>query len=833
MSARGVTYSGATTEAVMVGSYTLEMHYDPPMKVSEIRAGAEDINMLERRLLGRAEGMDEDFDSAAKEFTEVVKWDISTVSASDLATWMEVASSLRFCAAVTEEWADHVSTYKRERLRIINRWNDEAPAHEADLEDTEAVFQFVGQKTPAEKAGEALSALKEELESEEATAYGELESRSTEIMNDLKDGPTPEAVQRLIESGYVTWSYFNLGGDVETMPIDADPDEMADEVVEYLADPEGYDGDINEIVALLNNFGYVAVDRQNNGGTLTSEELAFLTDFYDALEEAGGTAGEHPGVLGVSHSIAEHNGIPSEQAEDLLGALGGGLLVLSDESLLGGYDKLPESVRNVVEGPDPEGSYDRLAWYPQMEPLTHLMEHANAELRGGEQFSVNLTQTVANELDVRNPDPDDEDDNRGNPLFFNNDAEILIGVSTRNEDANHAILTGEGPYEHPVHGLDSAMTVRALYTYNWPDDGATASELTNWIWEQSDGAPHEQERAGEAMAGLVDLFADPHFVNALSGTGYPVEGQIVDANGRTVDMVWEDASAGHLNSKLAWEWSELFSTHIDGFASEYGTPLADQGSGNDTTYWDPEHGLMLNPDARTNFVQQIMGDGDAASRVYTETLVYGHESLGSYTGAPGEDGFIPTDSAAQSGVLRGLVDVALEAEAERREENSDAAANYQNKVTGYAVDMFGAMLSEVPVPGSATAAEAFKIASKEEFNVEAYAAEQRVDNNTGEWEIQETVKLRMVQEIAMNDPAVMETLNASIPGLVQTDANGEYYIPASRLQWEVSPNEYSDTLRNAWQVASANGTITGGGDPDDAVEEYVSAYNTARGKINE
>ncbi|NKZ01632.1 hypothetical protein [Nocardiopsis alborubida] len=78
------------------------------------------------------------------------------------------------------------------------------------------------------------------------------------------------------------------------MPTDVDPDEIADVLVEYPRNPDEHKGELPEAIALLNNIGLVAFDGQKNGGTFSSEELQFLTGFYDALEEAGGTNPEHP-----------------------------------------------------------------------------------------------------------------------------------------------------------------------------------------------------------------------------------------------------------------------------------------------------------------------------------------------------------------------------------------------------------------------------------------------------------------------------------------------------------------------------------------------------------
>ncbi|XKK41497.1 hypothetical protein HFP72_14985 [Nocardiopsis sp. ARC36] len=826
MSARDVTYNGETIEAVMVGSYTLEMHYDPPMKVSEIRAGAEDVNMLERRLLGRAEGMNEDFDGAAKEFTEVVKWDISTVSAEDLATWMEVASSLRFCAGVTEEWADHVSEYKQARRRIINRWNDEAPAHEADLEDTEVPFRFVWQQTPAEKAGEALSALKEELELEESTAYGELDSRSIEIGSDLKNGPTPEAVQRLIENGYVTWSYFNLGGDVEAMPIDADPDEMADEMVEYIADPEGYEGDITEVTAILSNIGLAAMKSQEEGSELDQEQILFLEGFYDSLEEAGGDYDFYPGVLGIANQIPENANIDDTMKETLLGALGDGILALSDNSIGGDYDLLPESIRNAVEGPDPGSGVPRTSWISQVQVLSSMMEHTNPYLQGGEQFSVNLTQSVAHELDQTPGGTED-------PLFESEAMENLIHVSTRNEDANHAILTGEGSYKHPTHGLDPDMTLRGLYTFDWDDDGEAVSGLTDWIWEQADGPGEEPERAGEALKAFVELFGDTEFHKSISGTGYEIQGEeAVDDEGKTVETVWRDVSAGHLNPELAWAWSDLFVTYIDDFASPYGTDVASTGA---PGVGDRDEGdkINMNPADRINFLQQIMGDGNAASRIYAESLEFNFRKIEEFTSDRDfENSDLPTQGANEAGILRGMIDQALERESAERQSRNEHDAEYQEKVTGYGIDMFGAALSEVPIPGTGLVAEALKITGKEVFDHDTYDAEARVENSLKPWEIREIFQLTTLRAMANDDPQFMDDLASSGHGIVATEG-GENYIPADPEKWDTIPGTEASALDGAWLEAYHEMWGETGFNANEIMVLYTEAYTDSRGKVQE
>ncbi len=773
--------------------------------------------MLERRILGRADGLNDDIDSAAKEFTEVIKWSISGLGQEDLAVWMEVSSALRFCASITEEWADCVNEYKKERRRIINRWNEIAPTHEEDLEKTEVAFRFVNQQTPSQKASQALSELKGQLEEEEVSAFNSLYERSEELRGDLNDGPTPEAVQRLIDNGYMTWSYFNLGGDIESLPIDLDPEEASDELIEYLNDPEGYDGDITALSAILNNIALVAVDKKNDGEKLTGEELNFLRDFYASLEEAVGEGGQPPGVLKITDDIIYNVEIDDSIREQLLSGLGGGLLVLSDENLTGGYDNLPLSIRETVEGPVDNNS-PSAEWQANAATLGRLLGSANAHVQGGEEFSINLTQSLGYALDGS---PEDH------PYMSSWWLESLIDVSTRNEDANHAILTGEGKYEHPVHGLDPEMTLRGLYTFDWEDEGAAASGITDWIWQQSDGEGWEQERAKEAMASFMELFDSPEFVDALSGTGHDVEGKVTNEMGELVDGTWHDASAGLVNPELAWGWSELFVAYIDEFSSGYGLDIGSTGvpDGQRDGSKLEDGRLYLDPHQRESFLQLAMGDGDAASYIYAESINFNMERIDEFI--QGENG-TSTEGAVESGVLRGLIDRALEQEAAVRETKNNQDNAYEQKVTTNGIDLLGSAISEIPYPGASVLSEGIKVSLKENAEFETVFAGQNLTNATGTWEAKENFQLLTLGSLESGDPRL-----ADMPSGMVAERNGEKFIPVNPSDWEFEPGLESIALDDAWTTISQDKWPHGEMNYSDAMGIFTEAYSDTREKMNE
>lgn len=777
------------------------------MHVSQIRAGAEEVELFERRILGRAEGLDDNFDSASTEFTDVIKWNVDTESDIQFEIWMNVCKSLRFCAAITEEWADSLSEYKQERRRIINRWNTEASALEEDLNHT-PLIDLVAFDSKSDKAATALNRLKDDLETDESRAYSNLDTKATDARSDLAYGATPDAVQRLIDGGYFNWAYFNLGGDIESIPIDIEGDQAAEDLVDFAEDPENYGGDISEITAILNNIGLVAAGRQDNDQTLDSDSLEFLREFYDSLEESGNEYEGTQGVLRVAGEIVRNQDINSEDRNHILGGLGGGILALSDEDLMGGYEALPPSVKEAVEGPE-SNEPPAFDWQMKANFLSQMMEHTNSEIKGGEQFSVNLTQSIAYALGGEGSE------NLGSSKF-----EHLIDVSTRNEDANYAILTGSGEYEHPTHGLDPEMTLKNVYTFDWEDDGAAASGITDWIWEQSTG--DNSARAGEAMESFMQLFEDPEFVNAISGTGHDVRGEVTDDDGNTVETTWRDASAGHLNPDIAWGWSELFSAYKEEFASEYGTPIGNHDTSGETIF-DAEDGLKINPDQRANFVQQIMGDGNAGARVYAETIEYNIQKLEEFVG--GRDS-IDTSGAARAGILRGIVDSALSGEAELRQSNNETGAEHEQKIKDYGVDMLGAALSEIPAPGSSLASEAIKIGGKESFDIETFDAEQMNENNIGDWEIHEMFELAAARALVADDPDI-----SGVPESVKDDSSEETRVHPDPNSWN-SEDIYEDR-RELWRAVRNEDWGASGEDAEQASVDYTDAFLQAREKMNE
>jgi hypothetical protein len=803
------------------------MNQDPEVKSSEISGLASDLNAFEARMLGRAHDLEGEFDDAATEFTEIIKWDISTLNAEDLATWMDVTSSIRFCAAITEEWSDYVKEYKQERLRIINRWNEEAPGLAKGLDEAPPSFSFIWEASPAEEAEAALAALKAELQGQEKTAFQTLDTRGSELSGDLSNGPTPESVQRLISEGYITWSYFNLGGDVEAMPIDADPEEMVDELIEYIDDPEGYEGDISEIIVLLNNMGIVAMDKQENGGTLSSAEIEFLTTFYDSLEEAGNRHPMPSGVLTIANLIAQQEGIGDDVSEQLLGALGNGILVLSDESLIGNYDHLPQSIKDIVEG---FGNNDEVVdreWMEEAIVLSDMMGSSIPGLQGGEHFSVNLTQTIAHVLDVVNPESD--------MSLTSEQFEILLDVSTRNEDANHAILTGDGPYGHPVHGLDTEMTLRGLYTHDWPDDSTAIAGLTDWIWQQASGEQHEKIQAAEAAVGLIETLAEKEGENFLN-TGITVEDN-------------PNAAITELNPSLAESLSRIFFTHIDSFGISWtgdhneGSMVGDRAE-HLPLFEGEDVALFLDEGSRQNYLQLLMANDEVAPNVLLAVVEHEQKTLAA---SIFDGSYSPGEYSNESGRLHGLVDGAMLSEIDSRAEEAGISFEEAKKQaqakweTAYKVmaELTSGSLGSIPGPagdvlgtGAGVVGALFEepmkdyISDKVEEEMQDY--EERFDRGEsiasrltgGEDEARWHIELQLAHVLIREGVIDLEDLERT--GALVDDADGSPMLPASPDEWESGHVGKRKNIRDVIEDIPSSGLSSN--EVNELIDEYVQYY---------
>ncbi len=586
-------------------SYTLSMNGDPDVYSSPLVSLVEELNTFTARILGRANDLHGDFDDTAQQFSDVLKWSIQNFSEEDLALWSEVSSNMSFCAAIVENWKDTVKTYKDERLRIITRWNDEAPGLAADLDKAPPRVQWMWSDSPAEAAEKALASLKQELEGEEQTAYQLFRETGEQLSDDLKDGPTAEAVGRLMEGGYVTWSQFNLGGSAADLPDDVDPVEMADSVLPYISGDKELDDDYYEMLAVLSAIGWRAEQANSvDGQDMDPEDMEFLKAFYDQLE------GDRFTVADVAR-YAPMDEFMGEDAVPLLAALGTGILVLSDsrlkngdDSVPGGYYDLPASVRAAVEG-DPNFGMRDMEW----EALGNLFGHVPEGVEGGRGLSLTLGLTIGDALDrdPRNMDYPSID----NMLHV----QAALEVATRNADANADMISGPGDwFEHPRLGdihedAKRQAAFENILTADWPDNGAAAGGYTDWILEARQEAGDDTRAVDEVARDLIEFLTDDERYERMTDlTGGMYSGHFGQ----------DGLSFTQMNHEMANSLVNVFGAYVDdfGLAGEDGVTISDRSGA-----------MLIGDDEKVRFLEYIAGSPEAAASMTAISEMHAHQGV--------------------------------------------------------------------------------------------------------------------------------------------------------------------------------------------------------------
>lgn len=675
---------------------------------------AADLEILNARLLGRADDLNGGFDAAAGEFTDVIAWDIRSLSDEDLQNWRDAAVSVTYAASVAEMWADRVKAFHDERDAQITTWESSRTEKEnavpAKYQDDHITSSHpradgflwtdwgAGDEARCRSLYDELVSVQEGLTSREQTNWQGLQDGAEEIRTMLEQGPTPENVRTLIDAGNANWAFLNLDPsryaslieDSELTPENAE--EYAEELSAYWSGDKPPDDRYHEMMLVLTMLGTGARQNQQDGTELGDEEIAFLEEFYAQLEEPYRRDGAGAGIM-VYPDLMSESDMSDEEREDALGALGNGLLALSDPALGGGYDSLPESFRYAVEGswvnPDAE---NKLPGTPvstgmDMKALSAFMEHTDEGLQGGYGLSTNLHLTTGAFLDAwgDTPDPD-------GVMPDSEQVSHIIDAAGRNTDANYYMLTGDhlNGEEGVDHG-DEDLRTRALegtLTHEWHDDGRTARRLTDWLAEDVHSEdPDVRRRAGDGFAGFMETITDPDVHTALVNTGVDVtEG----------DNEYSDASFTQFNGELADSLADVFDAHVYSFAN---TDILDLNENPVTGIgdFDPETGTVrLGAEERALYMQLLVGNDETAGRVVNTVDAYKQLESIAFLESGNE-----ATAARGAGQLQGLLERALYLDSEDRTADLDKTIERNTQIAEFVVGEAGGLSERIPVIGKA------------------------------------------------------------------------------------------------------------------------------------
>ncbi|MEV6818336.1 alpha/beta hydrolase [Nocardiopsis dassonvillei] len=204
-----------------LSSMSLGLPEDIDADVGAIESGADQLDTVRQNMLGQSEGTHSQFRSSAGEFTDLVAWNIVSSSSQELSSWQEAAASLTYGAAVLRQWGLDIETYRAERAKLETRW--EEGKVRIDEEANGSILGSLGREGAGITEGQ-LETLRAELLSEHSGHWETLMEQAEQTEKDLRNGPSQESLERLIESSLLTGSQLTYFGDAVPSMV---PDELS------------------------------------------------------------------------------------------------------------------------------------------------------------------------------------------------------------------------------------------------------------------------------------------------------------------------------------------------------------------------------------------------------------------------------------------------------------------------------------------------------------------------------------------------------------------------------------------------------------------------------
>ncbi|WP_431872918.1 hypothetical protein [Nocardiopsis eucommiae] len=774
------------------------MYFSPKpcdVDTGKLDQAADDALNIVGRITGKSGDLKALFDDGAKEFSDLVASDIHATANENFGAWTSALATCWHVWGVLTKWSGDVERYKEKISGLQEEWDAAVASNFGfDLDDGGVV--------------EARKALAGALNDRAEGFWSTLEEEADENSSNLQGGPTVANLRELIDAGVLGFAAYNATRQILYYPSTFDTGERDGEtLLPYLNGEKEPDEEYYRLIEQLAAINALAADAKRNGDPLRDFQVEYLEEFYAALDE-----GSENGVPGIPGQLSGET-LSVHERDKALSALGDGLLVLSDEKVGGGYGVLPESVRAVAEGADFSGDRSGRgavnifnSWMDQAEGLNELLSHSREELEGGAQFSTTVAVAVGEGIERLE-------------LLGRTDDSVMSGLlttATRNEDANFALLTGSYPdgvdadLPWPGEGEHAEQnrinTLKSLFTHDWGDEGEAARGVTDWI---SDGpADGEGDSGGrlreDALMGLMELMDHEGFKDSMFNTG----SHVTDDYGDT----WHDVSAGQLNPEIADGFAEIFIAFQEEFSNTDGLPNNQAlGLG---------EGLEFTPESRVSFVQLAVGDSDAASKVYTESLLNTARAMEEYAN---NTGMRTQAGSVEAGSLQGLVEVALMNESITRGENDKEFVEYRNKINTSVINILGGSAGDGGAPGLVV--ELGKIVAQEALEVSETAAEPHVPLN-GDWVQPERLMGYAVGVAAKNDAELMEELSAE--GVAKKDDSGSLYVSPDHAEWDKSGSDVD--LLDFYGRIEDDEWPDGEGSTKNAVEAFLRGFGTASGK---
>ena len=656
--------------------------FNPPecnLDKGKLEALKEDFQDLHDKICGRAEGYGDVATATGDSFTDLVATPLKSTAQENRESW---SSALMACTVAIGSLSETIEAIE---------WFDDK------IEEIKTRYQSALSAAPSADDITAVTALASPFNAEASEAWDNLEKKCEAAGETLADGSDPDNIHALIEAGHISADIaFATTGDWEYYYFDPDDaDDVIEDIDEILeSEEEGSWGPLlgtGGHLAALGELVRRSISAQNSGGTLNDNELEYLENLFGDFTDDYAEEAFLPFLTRIENSETLNNEMRGELSEVLSGAM----LAASDESIGGSYENIPPDAREIIEGPAQDSNPSE-SYLTELERLTAFLGHSNVGVQGGLEFSAEMNANIARIIET------DWDDTLAHPQ--NDDAFTnALEVSTRNQEANHVLLTGEdfsgNEYEyHPNHGdMSPEDMLETFYTYNWDDDGAAISGITDWIvdYNKSD-SQEKQDQAGSAAESLLKILTggmdsdenEAENSNPFLSTGIEHEGNL-------------DSAVTELNPELAGSLSKVYMSYLDDITIDHNgnvsySEFSGDRDGLGLFHEDGENALHLNSSDREEFLQLLIANEEVAPSVIAATEAQERRLIETLIDGGDFNDDVPGQMAAD---LRSSLDNALiqeyvdrgESEEEAREEAQEQWENGYSVLSAAASATAGAV----------------------------------------------------------------------------------------------------------------------------------------------
>ncbi|GAA1665873.1 hypothetical protein GCM10009830_09340 [Glycomyces endophyticus] len=612
--------------------------------VETLRDLATELDAKSGSIIGRGSDVMEQMNSTAVEFSELVSEPLRRQGAESIEAARKAMQGSVWGSTVTGQWADDAETYQKLAERYQGLWAEQVAS---DFGVTPASAGITGGMPSDVQAKVMDNAVAEAGAGSLATFQGVINAAYEQYKLDaktagshLKGGPTPANLKSLAAGGGASWAMFNLFGAAAGVPplTGQEGKEFAEWLREFINEDEALPADKRKMLEAILALAAEARDKQQNGGTLTTGQLDFLEQFFKGMEQPWT---EHnpiqTGVLYLIPDILKGSDTPAADQALIMAAMGGGLLALSDPRIGGGGARMPGSMKTLVDhffgtGDKPPYSRETGAELRALGKFFGAMRDQGGldDLEGGKEYSAALTLAIA-------------DADSSYRLGSEDELISVLEVSTRNRDANAALLTGG--LQHPDYGKETPEHVlRGLFGPQWKDDGKAAAGLIDWIGDDASSKdPAVADRAAQSAYALFTTMTNETPGSHWDQSAYDF---FTDSYGEIGSF--QDAPIGAANPEIAFAMGKTAAGYLDYFSA------ADNSGDDALSLGNPASQMYLSLDTRQNFVEMIMGS-PAAGQKFGEAA-YAHTLAEAAYADAWQDPEEARTQANESGMLMGLLD---------------------------------------------------------------------------------------------------------------------------------------------------------------------------------